>query len=212
MYAKGMTTADIESHMQELYDIEIPDSIINRIMDKILPIVKEWQEIPFEDIYAVVFMDAIHYHVRHEGHITKRAAYISIRIDMDGRKDVPGMYVGQSGSAKFCLSILNGLKNRGVQASSLPVFDGLGGFSQTIEAVFPETEIRQCVFHQIRNTTRFVSYKEIKPMMADLKRVYVAATEESAFLSWKALKRNGLQNIPKPQSPGKITGQIWQPI
>ena len=115
MYAKGMTTNDIESHMRELYDIEISDSTISRITDKILPIVKEWQERPLEEIYAVVFMDAIHYHVRNEGRIVKRAVYVAIGIDMEGHKDVLGMYVGQNESAKFWLSIMNGLKNRGVE-------------------------------------------------------------------------------------------------
>lgn len=101
MYAKGMTTADIESHMRELYDLEISDSTVSRITDKILPIVKEWQERPLESVYAVVFMDAIHFHVRNEGRIVKRAVYIAIGIDMEGRKDVLGMYVGQNESAKF---------------------------------------------------------------------------------------------------------------
>ena len=104
MYAKGMTTADIESHMRELYDLEISDSTVSRITDKILPIVKEWQERPLESVYAVVFMDAIHFHARNEGRIVKRAVYIAIGIDMEGRKDVLGMYVGQNESAKFWLS------------------------------------------------------------------------------------------------------------
>ena len=180
MYAKGMTTNDIESHMRELYDIEISDSTISRITDKILPIVKEWQERPLEEIYAVVFMDAIHYHVRNEGRIVKRAVYIAIGIDMEGHKDVLGMYVGQNESAKFWLSILNGLKNRGVEDILIACVDGLTGFPQAIEAVFPDTEIQQCIIHQIRNTTKFVSYKEFKPLMADLKRVYAAPTEEIA--------------------------------
>ena len=156
MYAKGMTT------------------------DKILPIVKEWQERPLEEIYAVVFMDAIHYHVRNEGRIVKRAVYVAIGIDMEGHKDVLGMYVGQNESAKFWLSILNGLKNRGVEDILIACVDGLTGFPQAIEAVFPDTEIQQCIIHQIRNTTKFVSYKELKPLMADLKRVYAAPTEEIA--------------------------------
>ena len=180
MYAKGMTTNDIESHMRELYDIEISDSTISRITDKILPIVKEWQERPLEEIYAVVFMDAIHYHVRNEGRIVKRAVYIAIGIDMEGHKDVLGMYVGQNESAKFWLSILNGLKNRGVEDILIACVDGLTGFPQAIEAVFPDTEIQQCIIHQIRNKTMFVSYKELKPLMADLKRVYAAPTEEIA--------------------------------
>lgn len=181
MYAKGMSTSDIESHMRDLYDLEISDSTVSRITDKILPIVKEWQERPLEEIYAVVFMDAIHYHVRSEGRIVKRAVYISIGIDMSGKKDVLGMYVGENESAKFWLSILNGLKNRGVRDILIACVDGLTGFPQAIEAVYPETEIQQCIIHQIRNTTRFVSYKEIKPLMADLKRVYGAPTEETAI-------------------------------
>lgn len=142
MYAEGMTTNDIESHMQELYDIEISDSAISRITDKIPPIVKEWQERLLEEVYAVVFMDAIHYHVRNEGRIVKRAVYIATGIDMEGRKDVPGMYVGQNESAKFWLSILNGLKNRGVEDILIACVDGLTGFPQAIEEAFPQTEIQ----------------------------------------------------------------------
>ena len=197
MYAKGMTTNDIESHMRELYDIEISDSTISRITDKILPIVKEWQERPLEEIYAVVFMDAIHYHVRNEGRIVKRAVYIAIGIDMNGHKDVLGMYVGQNESAKFWLSILNGLKNRGVSDILIACVDGLTGFPQAIEAVFPQTEIQQCIIHQIRNTTKFVSYKEIKSLMADLKRVYAAPTEEIALAELDSFDEKWSGKYPK---------------
>lgn len=181
MYAKGMTTGDIESHMKDLYDIDISDSTISRITDKILPIVKEWQERPLEPVYAVVFMDAIHYHVRSEGRIIKKAVYIIIGIDMDGHKDVLGMYVGENESAKFWLSVLNGLKNRGVEDILIICIDGLSGFPQAIEAVYPDAEVQHCIIHQIRNTTKFVSYKDIKELMADLKRVYGAPTEEIAL-------------------------------
>ena len=181
MYAKGMTTGDIESHMQELYGVDISDSTISRITDKILPIVKEWQERPLEELYAVVFMDAIHFHVRSEGRIVKKAVYIAIGIDMSGHKDVLGMYVGENESAKFWLSIMNGLKNREVRDILIACVDGLTGFPQAIEAVFPKTEIQQCIIHQIRNTTKFVSYKDIKPLMVDLKRVYAAPTEDIAI-------------------------------
>ena len=185
MYAKGMTTGDIESHMKELYDMDISDSTISRITDKILPIVKEWQERPLEEVYAVVFMDAIHYHVRSEGRIVKRAVYIALGIDMDGRKDVLGMYVGENESAKFWLFIINGLKNRGVDDTLIACVDGLSGFSQAIEAVYPQTEIQQCIIHQIRNSTKFVSYKDMKKLMTDLKRVYAAPTEETALESFR---------------------------
>lgn len=181
MYAKGMTTGDIESHMKDLYDIDISDSTISRITDKILPIVKEWQERPLEPVYAVVFMDAIHYHVRSEGRIIKKAVYIIIGIDMDGHKDVLGMYVGENESAKFWLSVLNGLKNRGAEDILIICIDGLCGFPQAIEAVYPDAEVQHCIIHQIRNTTKFVSYKDIKELMADLKRVYGAPTEETAL-------------------------------
>ena len=197
MYAKGMTTADIESHMSDLYGMDISDSTISRVTDKILPIVKEWQERPLEEIYAVVFMDAIHYHVRHEGRIVKRAVYIAIGIDMEGHKDVLGMYIGQNESAKFWLSILNGLKNRGVQDILIACVDGLTGFPQAIEAVFPETEIQQCIIHQIRNTTKFVSYKDIKSLMADLKCVYTAATEEIALTELDAFEEKWQSKYPK---------------
>ena len=197
MYAKGMTTADIESHMRDLYGMDISDSTISRVTDKILPIVKEWQERPLEEIYAVVFMDAIHYHVRHEGRIVKRAVYIAIGIDMEGHKDVLGMYIGQNESAKFWLSILNGLKNRGVQDILIACVDGLTGFPQAIEAVFPETEIQQCIIHQIRNTTKFVSYKDIKSLMADLKCVYTAATEEIALTALDTFEEKWQSKYPK---------------
>lgn len=165
---------DIEAHMKELYDMDISDSTISRITDKILPIVKEWQERPLEEVYTVVFMDAIHYHVRSEGRIVKRAIYIALGIDMNGRKDVLGMYVGENESAKFWLSIMNGLKNRGVEDILIACVDGLSGFPQAIEAVYPKTEIQQCIIHQICNSTKFVSYKDIKKLMADLKLVYAA--------------------------------------
>lgn len=182
MYAKGMTTADIESHLNELYGIDVSDSTISRITDKILPVVKEWQERPLEEVYAVVYLDAIHFHVRSEGRIVKKAVYIALGLDLDGKRDILGMYVGENESAKFWLSILNGLKNRGVKDILIACIDGLAGFVQAISAVFPDTEIQHCIIHQIRNTTRFVSYKDLKELMADLKRVYTAPTEDTARL------------------------------
>ena len=180
MYAKGMTTSDIESHMRELYDIDVSDTTISRITDKVLPLIKEWQERPLEEVYAVVFMDAIHYHVRSEGRIVKRAVYIAIGINMAGIKDVLGMYVGENESAKFWLSIMNGLKNRGVEDILITCVDGLTGFPQAIEAVYPNAEIQQCIIHQIRNSTKYVSYKDLKKLMADLKTVYSAPDEKTA--------------------------------
>lgn len=197
MYAKGMTTSDIESHFQDLYGIDVSDSTISRITDKILPIVKEWQERPLESLYAVVFMDAIHFHVRSEGRIIKKAVYIAIGINMDGIKEVLGMYVGENESAKFWLSIMNGLKNRGVEDILIACVDGLSGFPQAIEAVFPRTELQQCIIHQIRKTTKFVSYKEIKPLMTDLKRVYAAPTEAIALTGLDSFEEKWRLKYPK---------------
>ena len=181
MYAKGMTTSDIETHIQDIYGLECSDSTISRITDKILPVVREWQSRPLEEVYAVVFMDAIHFHVRSEGQIVKKAVYIAIGINMDGLKEVLGMWVGENESAKFWLSVMNGLRNRGLQDILIACVDGLTGFPAAIEAVYPKTEIQQCIIHQIRNTTKFVSYKDIKALMADLKKVYAAIDEQTAL-------------------------------
>ncbi len=197
MYAKGMTTADIESHIRDIYGIEVSDSTISRVTDKILPIVKEWQSRPLESLYAVVFMDAIHYHVRSEGQIVKKAVYIAIGFNMDGIKDVLGMWVSENESAKFWLSIMNSIRNRGVEDIWIACVDGLTGFSNAIEAVFPKTEIQQCVIHQIRNTTRFVSYKDIKTLMADLKKVYAAIDEQTALYELDNFEEKWVSKYPK---------------
>lgn len=197
MYAKGMTTGDIESHIREIYGIDVSDSTISRVTDKILPVVKEWQSRPLESIYAVVFMDAIHFHVRSEGQIVKKAVYIAIGIQMDGIKDVLGMWVGENESAKFWLSVMNGIRNRGVEDILIACVDGLTGFTNAIEAVFPKTEIQQCIIHQIRNTTKFVSYKDIKALMADLKNIYAAIDEQTALYELDALEEKWGNKYPK---------------
>ena len=197
MYAKGMTTGDIESHIQEIYGLDCSDSTISRITDKILPVVKEWQSRPLEEIYAVVFMDAIHFHVRSEGHIIKKAVYIAIGVKMDGLREVLGMWVGENESAKFWTSVMNSIRNRGVEDILIACVDGLTGFTNAIEAVFPKTEIQQCIIHQIRNTTRFVSYKDIKALMSDLKRVYAAVDEPTALSELDIFEEKWVGKYPK---------------
>ena len=197
MYAKGMTTSDIESHIRDIYGLEISDTTISRITDKILPVVKEWQQRPLESIYAVVFLDAIHYHVRSEGHIVKKAVYIAIGIDLDGKKDVLGMWVGENESAKYWAGILNTLQHRGVEDILIACTDNLTGFSQAIEAVFPKTEIQNCIVHQIRNSTRYVSYKDIKALVADLKLIYGAINEESAMMALEDFSKKWDSKYPK---------------
>ena len=197
MYAKGMSTNDIESHIRDIYGLSVSDTTISRVTDKILPVVKEWQMRPLESIYAVVFLDAIHFHVRSDGQIIKKAVYIAIGVQMDGIRDVLGMWVGENESAKFWLGILNGLKNRGVEDILIMCVDGLTGFTNAIEAVYPKTEIQQCIIHQIRNTTRFVSYKDIKALMADLKKVYAAVDEQTALFELDAFEEKWSKKYPK---------------
>lgn len=180
MYAKGMTTSDIETHIRDIYGVEVSDTTISRITDKILPIVREWQQRPLESIYAVVFMDAIHYHVRSEGQIVKKAVYIAIGIDLEGRKDVLGMWVGENESAKYWATVLSSLKNRGVNDIFIACTDNLTGFSNAINAVFPQTDIQNCIIHQLRNSSKYVSYKDLKQLMIDLKAVYAAVDEPAA--------------------------------
>ena len=181
MYAKGMTTADIEAHMADVYGIEVSDTMVSRITDKVLPVIREWQQRPLEEVYAVLFMDAIVYPVRKDGIIVKKAVYIAIGIDLEGKKDVLGMWIGENESARFWAGILNELKNRGVRDILIACIDGLSGFTEAITGVYPKTEIQQCIIHQIRNSTKHVAYKDLKPLMADLKRVYHAPSQDTAI-------------------------------
>ena len=181
MYAKGMTTGDSEAHIQDIYSIFVSDSTVSRITDNILPIAKEWQQRPLESIYAVVFLDAIHYHVRSKGQIVKKAVYIAIGVNLGGRKDILGMWAGENESAKFWTTVLNGLKNRGVEDIFITCTDNLTGFDAAIHATLPQTEIQNCIIHQLRSFSKYVSYKDLKALMADLKAVYAAVDEQAAL-------------------------------
>lgn len=197
MYAKGMTTGDIEAHIQDIYGVDVSDTTVSRITDKILPVAKEWQQRPLESIYAVVFLDAIHYHVRSEGQIVKKAVYIAIGIDLDGHKDVLGMWVGENESAKFWATVLNSLKNRGVEDIFIACTDNLTGFSAAIEAVYPKTETQNCIIHQLRNSSKYVSYKDLKALMADLKAVYAAVDEPAALDALDTFAEHWDKKYPK---------------
>ena len=206
MYAKGMSTSDIESHIRDIYGLSVSDTTVSRITDKILPIAKEWQQRPLESIYAVVFLDAIHYHVRSEGQIVKKAVYIAIGIDLDGRKDVLGMWVGENESAKYWATVLNSLRNRGVEDIFIVCTDNLTGFDTAIQAVFPKTEIQNCIIHQLRNSSKYVSYKDLKALMADLKAVYAAVDEQAALA---ALDRFGERWDTKYPKISKSWRENW---
>ena len=197
MYAKGMSTTDIGDHIRDIYGIEVSESTVSRITDKVLPEAREWQQRPLESIYAVMFMDAIHYHVRSEGQIVKKAVYIAIGIDLSGRKDVLGMWVGENESAKYWATVLNSLRNRGVEDVFIACTDNLTGFANAIEAVFPKADIQNCIIHQLRNSSKYVSYKDLKAFMADLKKVYAAVDEPSAEEALEAFSARWDKKYPK---------------
>lgn len=181
LYAKGVSTRDIQDQLANLYHVDVSPTIISNVTNKILPLIKEWQNRPLQGVYAVVFLDAIYFKVKQDGAIVNKAAYMVIGIDLDGNKDVLGMWIGENESAKFWLNVLNELKNRGVQDILITCMDNLTGFSQVITACYPQTEIQKCIIHQIRNSTRYVSYKDLKNVTADLKLIHKAVTETAAL-------------------------------
>ena len=188
MYAKGMSTRDIEDHMRDIYGIDVSPTMVSKITDKILPMISEWQSRPLDRVYPVVFLDAIHFKVRKDNRIINKAAYSVMAINMAGQKEILGIWIGENESASFWLSVCNDLKNRGVQDILIACKDGLAGFSEAISAAFPQTEIQLCIIHQIRNTMKYVPYKNQKELIADLKKIYQALTIEEAENSFTAFK------------------------
>lgn len=189
LYSQGISTRDIEKTMQELYGIEVDATRVSKITDKLLPLIREWQNRPLESVYAMVMLDAIHYKVREEGAVVKKAVYIAIGTDLEGKKDVLGLWVGTTESSKYWPGVLNGLKNRGVRDILIVSVDGLSGFSEAIAVAYPKAEIQRCIIHQIRSSTRYVSYKDVKAFTAMLKPIYKAPSEESAMESLDELER-----------------------
>ena len=177
MYARGMTTRQISDTLYEIYGFEASEGFISDVTDKLLPKIEEWQNRPLEDVYPVVFIDAIHYSVRDNGIIRKLAAYVILGISCSGRKEVLSIHVGENESAKFWLSSLNELKNRGVRDIMVICADGLSGIKEAISVAFPKTEYQRCIVHQIRNTLKYVPEKDRKAFARDLKTIYQAANE-----------------------------------
>ena len=181
MYAKGMTTRDISTHLRDVYGVDASAEMISHMTDRILPIAKEWQNRPLEKKYAVVFMDAVHFNVREDNRTVKKAVYVAIGIRLSGVKEVLGMWIGGNESAKYWLGVLNEIKNRGVEDIMIVSVDGLSGFVDAIGAVYPQAEVQRCIVHQVRYTTRFVNYKDRKEFVKDMKAVYQSPTEELAL-------------------------------
>ena len=181
LYATGMTTRDISEQIRELYGVDISAETVSNITNRILPLVSEWQNRPLEKTYAFIFMDAIHYKVREDKQIVVKAAYVVIGVNMDGQKEVLGIWIGANESSKFWLSVLNDLKNRGVQNVLIFCVDGLNGFKEAIGATFPFAKIQRCIIHQIRSSMKYIPYKDRKAFVGDLKGIYKAVNEEVAM-------------------------------
>lgn len=200
MYAKGMSTRDISTHLRDVYGVEASAEMISHMTDRILPIAKEWQNRPLERKYAIVFMDAIHFHVREDNQTIKKAVYVAIGIKLNGNKEVLGMWIGGNESAKYWLGVLNEIKNRGVEDIMIVSVDGLTGFGEAIGAVFPKAEIQRCIVHQIRYTAKFVNYKDLKPFVKDLKAIYQAPSEDSALSGLDELEEKWGKKYPSSVS------------
>lgn len=177
MYAKGMSTRDIQKHLQNIYGFEASPTLISNITDKVLPLITEWQNRKLQPAYAVVFLDAIHHKVRQNNQIVSKAAYMAIGIDVYGNKDVLGIWLGETESAKFWLNVLNEIRNRGVEDIFIICVDNLKGFSEAIGAAYPQAEVQKCIVHQIRNTMKYVPRKDRDEFLADLRSIYQAPTE-----------------------------------
>ena len=196
LYSCGMSQRDISEQIKNLYDVEISPELVSKISEKIMPEVTAWQNRPLNSIYPFLFMDAIHYKVKENHQYVTKAAYVVLGINMDGCKDILGIWIGEHESAKFWLNVLNDLKNRGVQSVYVFCVDGLTGFREAISSVYPKAQIQRCIIHQIRSSTKYVSYKDIKKLMSDLKAVYQAINEEEALNNLMKFKETWGKTYP----------------
>jgi putative transposase len=209
LYARGMTTREIQGHLQEMYGVEVSPTLISDVTDAVMEEVKAWQNRPLEPLYAIVYLDALFVKMRHEGRVENRAVYVAIGVDLEGRKDVLGLWTSSHEGAKFWLSVLTELKNRGVRDVLIACVDGLKGFPQAIESMFPEARIQLCIVHLVRASLNYVNWKERKRVAADLKAIYRAATEQQAE---QELGEFIAKWGDKYQAIGKLWTDNWQRV
>lgn len=212
MYAKGMTTRQISDTLYDIYGFEASEGFISDVTDKIIPQIEDWQNRPLSEIYPVLYIDAIHYSVRDNGVIRKLAAYVVLGINLDGRKEVLTIEIGENESSKYWLSVLNGLKNRGVSDVLLICADGLTGIKEAISTAFPKTEYQRCIVHQVRNTLKYVGDKERKPFATDLKTIYQAPTEEKALEALERVTERWSEKYPNSMRSWKQNWDAISPI
>ena len=177
MYARGMTTRDIQYHLEEIYGVEVSPDLISTVTNEIMKKVIEWQSRPLEHIYPIVYLDAIVIKGRTDGKVANKSVYTAIGINLQGKKEVLGLWISETEGAKFWMGVINEIKNRGVEDIFIACMDGLKGFPEAVNAVFPQTHIQLCIVHMVRNSTKFVSWKERKSICTDLKKIYTAPSE-----------------------------------
>jgi putative transposase len=206
MYARGMTTREIQGHLQEMYGVEVSPTLISEVTDGVLEEVKGWQNRPLEPVYGIVYLDALYVKMRHEGRVENRAVYVAIGIGLDGQKDVLGLWSSSHEGAKFWLGVLTEIKNRGVKEILIACVDGLKGFPQAIESVYPQTQIQLCIVHLVRASLNYVNWKERKQVAGDLKEIYRAATATQAEMELNAFQSKWGS---KYQAIGKLWKENW---
>ncbi len=196
LYGLGMSYNDIQNHIKELYMVDIPPSTMTSITNKILPEIQEWQNRPLDSVYPFIYMDAIHYKIREDNKVVSKAVYIVLGINQDGKKEILGFYLNETEGAKFWLQILTDLSNRGVNDILIACIDNLKGFSEAIESIYPNTDIQLCVIHQVRNSMKYVSYKDSKEVLSDLKKIYKALTLDSATKNLEEFSKKWSKKYP----------------
>lgn len=196
LYARGMSTRDIHDQIKDLYGIEISAEMVSKITERLVPEIREWQNRPLERLYPFVFVDAIYYKIREDGHIINKAAYVVLGVTIEGNKDILGIWIGETESSKFWLGIMNELKNRGVEDILMFSVDGLSGIKEAISAAYPKAEVQRCIIHQLRNSFKYVSYKDLKAFSKDFKGVYTAVSEEAALNELYRIKKKWGRSYP----------------
>jgi len=201
MYARGMTTRDIQNHVHELYGADISPALVSTITDKVMAVATEWQNRVLESIYVAVFFDAIHYKVRENGKVVCKASYTAMGITIDGKRDILGIWIGENEGARFWLGIFTELRHRGIQDIFITCIDGLKGVPDAIRSIFPKTEVQLCIVHMIRNSMKHVASSRVKEFIKDLKLVYQAVSEKSALEARKQLEYKWLEKYPLAVNP-----------
>ena len=196
LYARGITTRELQDHLEEIYEVEVSPALISRVTDAVLDEVKAWQNRPLDAVYPIVYLDAIHLKIRTDGRVQNRAVYVALGVDMTGNKELLGLWIGENEGAKFWLNVLTELNNRGLKDILIAAVDGLTGFPDAIASVFPRTEVQLCIVHMVRNSLRYVPWKNRKAVARDLKKIYSAATVEAAEQALSAFEEKWSEQYP----------------